>query len=89
MGLPHSVCAKGDTVFIRATVIEACSDAFKVRIEDYPNLIITTWVPAGEVSRAVDIGNMRPMQIGGCASRDLGNATAEACMLHISAALVR
>jgi len=59
---PHNSCAKGDIVFVRATVVEACSDAFQVRFEDYPTLVVTTWVPAREVALAADVDKLPPLR---------------------------
>ena len=53
--MPHLNCQEGDIVFIRATVLRACSDAFQVRIEDFPTLTITTWAPSSEIAKAEDI----------------------------------
>lgn len=51
----------GDEVFVRATVILACSDAFQVRIEDYPSgMAMTTWVPRSEVADQEDIAFLKP-----------------------------
>lgn len=57
--LPHLKCGLGDTIYIRATVLEACSDYFKVRIEDFPSIAITTFVPVSEIAKADDIAGMR------------------------------
>lgn len=59
--MPHLNCREGDIVYIRATVLSACSDAFQVRIEDYPNLVITTWAPAREIAKAEDIHLLKAM----------------------------
>lgn len=50
----------GDIVFIRAVVIEAMPDLFQVRIEDFPNLSITTYVPASEIAKLDDIDGLKP-----------------------------
>ncbi|MDB5608132.1 MAG: hypothetical protein JWP25_5032, partial [Bradyrhizobium sp.] len=34
--IPHLNCTEGDVVFVRATVVEAASDFFTVRIENFP-----------------------------------------------------
>ena len=60
--MPYRLCQKGDAVFIRASVEEACSDAFQVKIEDYPLFGVTIWVPVREVARLEDIGRMAPMR---------------------------
>lgn len=60
--VPYLHCHAGDLAFVRATILETCSDAFKVRFEDYPRFICTQWVPATEVARAADIGLLRPIR---------------------------
>jgi hypothetical protein len=60
--LPHVNCKEGDEVYIRAVVLRACSDAFQVRIEDHPTLTVTQWVPACEVSKKEDIGDLHPVR---------------------------
>lgn len=54
--MPHRRCREGDEVFVRAVVLEAASDAFRVRIEDHPVMTVTTWVPVSEVAKPEDIG---------------------------------
>jgi hypothetical protein len=56
---PHLNCTEGDIVFIRATVIEAASDFFKIRVEDYPNWVVTAYVPVSEIAKAGDILDLR------------------------------
>jgi hypothetical protein len=46
---------RGDELFVRAQLIEACSDAFQISIEDYPRFAATVWVPVREVARREDI----------------------------------
>jgi hypothetical protein len=60
--MPYRNYSKGDDVFVRAAVEQACSDAFQVRIEDYPHFGVTIWVPVREVARLEDIGRMAPMR---------------------------
>jgi hypothetical protein len=60
--MPYRDCQKGDEVFIRATVLEACSDAFQVRIEDFTSLTITTWAPVSEIAKAEDIARLKPVR---------------------------
>jgi hypothetical protein len=60
--MPHLSCQPGDVVYIRAEVVEACSDAFQVRIEDFPSMATTVWVPASEVAKQGDIDRMAPMR---------------------------
>jgi hypothetical protein len=57
--MPYRKCQAGDTVFVRALVLEACSDAFQVRIED-DRMALTTWVPSSECALAADIGELKP-----------------------------
>jgi hypothetical protein len=52
----------GDEVFVRATVLEACSDAFQIRIQDFPTMTITAWAPRSEVAKAEDIVLLKPMR---------------------------
>ncbi len=49
----------GDEVFIRARLLSACSDAFQVRIEDFPSISITAWAPISEVAVFQDIPFLR------------------------------
>jgi hypothetical protein len=60
--MPYRTYQSGETVYIRATVLQACSDAFQVRIEDYPNLTITTWAPVSEIAKPEDIARLRPVR---------------------------
>jgi hypothetical protein len=62
VAMPHRNYQSGETVYIRATVLQACSDAFQVRIEDYPNLTITTWAPVSEIAKPEDIARLRPVR---------------------------
>ena len=58
--MPSRKCQAGETVFVRALVLEACSDTFRVRIEDNSSsMVVTTWVPAGEIARHEDIGELK------------------------------
>jgi hypothetical protein len=54
----------GDTVFVRATVLQACSDAFQIRIEDFPTITITTWAPPSEIAKVEDIALLKPIRRG-------------------------
>jgi len=56
--IPHLHLREGDKAYVRVTVLKTCSDAFQVRIEDFPKFIITTWVPASEVAKAEDIARL-------------------------------
>jgi hypothetical protein len=58
--MPYRTYQAGDEIFIRATVLQACSDAFQVRIEDFPNLTITTWAPVSEIAKMEDIERLKP-----------------------------
>ena len=58
--MPSRKILPGDTVFIRATALEVCSDFLQVRIEDGAFLFITNWVPARECARLEDIGELKP-----------------------------
>ncbi len=60
--MPSRLIQAGDLVFVRAVVIDPCSDLFQVRIEDYPKFAITTWVPASEIARSEDIERLRPLR---------------------------
>lgn len=60
--MPHREVNDGDEVFIRAQVLQACSDAFQVRVLDYPNMAVTVWVPARECAKAEDIGRLLPQR---------------------------
>ena len=62
--MPYRGYQKGDQVFIRATVLEACSDCFQVRIEDFPTVTITTWAPVSEIAKAEHIILLKPMRRG-------------------------
>jgi hypothetical protein len=56
---PHLNCQEGDTVYVRATVVQAASDFFEIRIEDYPNWVVKAHVPVSEVAKAEDISGLR------------------------------
>lgn len=58
--MPHLNCKEGDIVFARATVVEAASDYFKLRFEDYPQYVITACVPAREVAKLEDLERLLP-----------------------------
>ena len=58
--MPYRGYREGDEVFVRATVLVAASDCFKIRIEDHPVITITAWVPVSEVAKASDIGQLAP-----------------------------
>lgn len=63
--MPSRLYQAGDIVFVRAVVLDPCSDVFQVRIEDYPKIAITTWVPASEIAKAEDIDRLRPLRFPG------------------------
>lgn len=58
--MPSRRISPGDTVYIRATALEVCSDFLQVRIEDGAFLFITNWVPARECARLEDLGELKP-----------------------------
>lgn len=58
--MPSRSCQAGDTVFIRAVVLEAGSDMFRVVVEDHRNIAIAVWLPACEIARVEDLGALRP-----------------------------
>lgn len=60
--MPSRLYQAGDIVFVRAVVIDPCSDVFQIRIEDYPKISITTWVPASEIAKPHDIARLRPLR---------------------------
>lgn len=51
---PHSHLP-GDTIYIRATVVEAGTDYCQVLVDDGKCLSITQWVPASECARREDL----------------------------------
>lgn len=57
--MPSRKCREGDLVFVRATVLEACSDGFKVLIHD--GIAINIWLPVSEIARQEDIHLLRPL----------------------------
>lgn len=59
--MPSRKMLPGDTGYVRMTVLEACSDAFRVSIDDGYTMAVTAWVPARECSRHEDIAEMRPI----------------------------
>ena len=69
--MSHLNCQQGEVVFIRATVLQACSDAFQVRIEGYPGLAITTWAPVSEIAKAEDIALLKPKRLVGFGKGDV------------------
>jgi hypothetical protein len=60
--MPSWKCRAGDTVFVRATVLEACSDTFNVAIDDFVGFALRVWVPASECARHEDIGELKPIR---------------------------
>lgn len=58
--MPYRTVQAGETVFVRATVLNPCSDTFQIRIEDYPYYAFTVWAPVSEIARAEDIGLLLP-----------------------------
>jgi hypothetical protein len=63
--MPSRSCQAGDTIFIRATVLEAGSNYFQVVIEDNHTLSITAYVPASECAKHEDIGQLKPIRLTG------------------------
>jgi hypothetical protein len=59
--MPYRKCKAGDTVFVRALVIEAASDYFQVQIEG-DAYGVTVWVPAGECALQPDVGELKPIR---------------------------
>jgi hypothetical protein len=59
--MPYRKCQAGDTVVVRAFVLEACSDAFQVRFEG-DGMTFTTWVPASECALIADVGDLKPIR---------------------------
>jgi hypothetical protein len=55
MSMPHLNCTEGDVVFVRATVLEAAADCFKLRVEDFPTYAITFYAPSREIAKQEDI----------------------------------
>lgn len=58
--MPYRTVLAGEMVFVRATVLHACSDTFQLRIEDFPKYSFTIWAPVSEIARAHDIGRLLP-----------------------------
>ena len=56
--MPYRTVRDGD-VFVRARVLLACSDVFKVHITDLQRHGVTVSVPAVECAHAADIGRLR------------------------------
>lgn len=61
--MPYRMYQAGDVVFVRAVVLEACSDFFQIRIEDFPRYAITTWAPVSEIAKAGDIARLRALRV--------------------------
>lgn len=59
--MPYWSITEGDTVFVRALVIEAASNGCRVVIED-PQWKTTIWVPPSELARRQDIDELRPIR---------------------------
>jgi hypothetical protein len=59
--MPSRNCQAGDTIFVRATVLEAGSNYFQVLIEDNSTLSVTAYVPASECAKHEDIGQLKPI----------------------------
>ena len=60
-GIMHSWKYRpGDTVFVRAIVVECHPDYFQVCIQDDSTMSITSWVPIGELARREDIDQLKP-----------------------------
>lgn len=62
VAMPYRNYQVGDQVFVRATVLEACSDLFQIRIEDVGSVAMTTWAPASEIAKVEDIGQLKPIR---------------------------
>jgi hypothetical protein len=61
--MPYRNVLAGDTVFIRATVLEANEDLCKVVIEDIGNMLaITTFAPSSEVAKFADLDRLKPVR---------------------------
>ena len=58
--MPHRDVREGDVIFIRARALQNCGDALQVQIVDYPNFVMTTWVPAAECAKEEDLDRLRP-----------------------------
>ena len=56
---PHLKCTEGDVVYVRAVVVEAASDFFKIRVQDQPNWDIPVYVPVSEIAKFEDIPALR------------------------------
>lgn len=54
-------CRAGDTVFVRALVVEAASDYFQIQIEGN-SYGVTIWVPASECALQPDVGDLKPIR---------------------------
>lgn len=63
MIIPHLNCTEGDVVFVRATVVEACSDFFTLRIENFPKYKFTAFAPTSEIAKREDIDAMPPLRL--------------------------
>lgn len=59
--MPQLRIMRLDTIYIRATALEVCSDAIQVRFDDGFN-ILTQWVPARECARLEDIAELKPLR---------------------------
>lgn len=63
MLVPYRDVQNGDMVFVRAQVLQACSDAFQVQVCDFPFMTVTCWVPARECSKVEDIGRLMARRV--------------------------
>ena len=70
--MPSLKCLPGDTICVRATVIEACSDAFQVVVDDGTSMAITCWVPVSECARHEDVHLLKPPRRRTAWHRDRG-----------------
>ena len=71
--MPSRGCQAGDTVFVRATVLEPCGDTGRVLIEDRRQVSIAIWLPACEIAHAEHIGDLKPVPPGAAWRRFLAD----------------
>ena len=66
MAEPYRSYRPGETVLVRATVVEPCNSSFRgmlaqLRIEDGSSITITTFAPLSEIARCEDIERLKPI----------------------------
>lgn len=61
--IPYLHLKEGDEAFVRSIVIEAASDFFTVRIENFPRYVFTAFAPVSEIAKASDIHLLNPMRL--------------------------